>query len=237
MTVQTAKSSRGNATTPPFPVMRNAPTYIFEASEKPSLPLVDVPLVMATDEVLGGYGHLVDDPQDCRVEITRWPAQGWRPVDDGTGDEGGTTEGVFEGLWKGDVLTGCNEAVGGDYVLGWSCDPQQASAVSATVPRTRVLLWHLNYHPDGGQLFFPLEKMPFVVPLALPGDDLKPQDVVAFWFDGSKGLYIHPGIWHDGIFPLQDHQRFFDRQGKVHARVSADLGVEFGCYLSVPLQL
>ena len=220
----------------PNPTDSNAPTYIFEAHEKPSLPLVEVPLVEASDETLEGYGYLVEKADDCEVEITRWPAQGWRPVDEGTGDEGGTTEGIFEGLWKGDILTGRNDAVCGDYVLGWSCDPQQASAEVQTVPRSRVLLWHLNYHPDGGQLFFPLEPKPFVVPLALPGDDLKPEDVVAFWCDGSRGLYIHPSIWHEGIFPVHDHQRFFDRQGKVHARVSADIGLEFGCYLSVPLQ-
>ncbi len=213
----------------------NAPVYIFEAEEKPSLPLFDVPLVNASDEALKGYGRLVENPEDCEIEITRWPAQGWRPVDDGTGDEGGTTEGVFEGCWKGDVLTGRNAAVGGDYILGWSCDPQQASMEAATVERRQVLLWHLNYHPDGGQLFFPLEPKPFVVPLALPGDDLKPEDVVAFRCDGSQGLYIHPGIWHEGIFPVQDRQQFFDKQGKVHARISADIGAEFGCYLAVPL--
>jgi ureidoglycolate lyase/seryl-tRNA synthetase len=59
--------------------------------------------------------------------------------------------------------------------------------------------------------------------------------VIAFWCDGSKGLYIHPGIWHDGIFPVSDQQSFLDRQGRVHARVSCDLAMEFGVYLSVPL--
>ena len=54
-------------------------------------------------------------------------------------------------------------------------------------------------------------------------------------FDGTRGLYIHPGIWHDGIFPVTDRQRFLDRQGRGHARVSADIGAEFGVYLSVPL--
>jgi ureidoglycolate hydrolase len=73
--------------------------------------------------------------------------------------------------------------------------------------------------------------------VALPGDDLKPEDVVALWCDGSKGLYINPGIWHEGIFPVEDDQRFLDRQGRVHARVSCDLGEEFGVYLSVPLKL
>ncbi len=120
-------------------------------------------------------------------------------------------------------------------MLGWSADPQHASAVEPTVPRDQVLLWHMNYHPDGGQLFHPLDNKPFIVPVALPGDDLSPEKVVAFWCDGSRSLYIHPNIWHEGIFPVEDNQRFLDRQGKVHARVSCDVGKEFGVYLSCPL--
>jgi ureidoglycolate hydrolase len=99
----------------------------------------------------------------------------------------------------------------------------------------RVLLWHCNYHPDGGQLFWPIDGQPFVVPVALPGDDLKPESFVAFWSDGSFGIYIHPGIWHEGVFPVTPTGRFFDKQGKVHARVSCDLAREFGMLLSVPL--
>ena len=216
--------------------MQNAPQYIFETHEKPSLPLVEAPLVVASNETLQGYGYLVDAADDAEIEIVTWPAQGWRPVDEGTGNEGGIAEGIFSGAWSGDILMGRNDAVGGEYVLGWSCDPQQASAHKASGPRERVLLWHFNYHPDGGQLFFPLEAKPFVVPLALPGDDLKPDQVVAFWCAGDKGLYIHPGIWHEGIFPVTDSQRFLDRQGRVHARVSCDFGEEFGVYLSVPLK-
>lgn len=214
-----------------------APTYLFEASDKPSLNLVDVPLIEATDDSVKGYGRLVDQPDDVEIEIVRWPQQGWRPVDEGTGDEAGWVEGVFHGNWTGDVLMGTNDAVNGHYVLGWSTDPQQASTERQTVPRNHVLLWHLNYHPDGGQLFFPLDKQPFVVPVALPGDDLTPDKVVAFWCDGQRGLYIHPNIWHEGIFPVGDNQRFLDRQGRVHARVSCDIGEEFGVYLSVPLRL
>ena len=169
----------------------SAPVYMFDAAEKPSLPLHKVPLVEATAESLKGYGHLVDDHEGFEIEITRWPAQGWRPVDDGTGDEGGWVEGIFRCDWRGDVLYGENEAVRGNYVLGWSADPQKAQTDRATGPRDKVLLWHMNYHPDGGQLFFPLDRKPFVVPLALPGDDLTPDKVVAFWCDGSKGLYIY----------------------------------------------
>ena len=213
-----------------------APNYLFEASEKASLDLFDVPLIEATDETVMDYGYLVDDPDRVEIEIVRWPAQGWRPVDAGTGDEGGCVEGIFQGEWKGDVLFGTNDAVDGHYVLGWSVDPQQASSDRQTAPRDRVLLWHMNYHPDGGQLFYPLDKQSFVVPVALPGDDLTPDKVVAFWCDGSRGLYIHPNTWHEGIFPVEDKQRFLDRQGKVHARISCDIGEEFGVYLSVPLR-
>lgn len=212
-----------------------APKYIFEANEKPTLELVEVPLIEATEESVRGYGCLVDDPDNFEIEIVTWPAQGWRPVDQDTGNQGGIVEGIFLGEWKGDILMGSNEAVKGHYVLGWSTDPQVASSEQQTVARDRVLLWHLNYHPDGGQLFYPIDKQPFVVPVALAGDDLSPDKVIAFWCDGSRGLYIHPGIWHEGIFPVTDHQRFQDRQGKVHARISCDIGEEFGVYLSVPL--
>ncbi len=214
----------------------NAPNYMFEAKEKPTLEVFEVPLVEASEESVKGYGCLVDDPDGFEIEIVRWPARGWRPIDDGTGDEGGWVEGVFHGEWKGDVLYGSNEAVGGNYVLGWSTDPQSASSEHRTVSRDRILLWHMNYHPDGGQLFYPLDNRPFVVPVALPGDDLTPEKIVALWCDGSKGLYIHPDVWHEGIFPAEDKQRFLDRQGRVHARVSCDIGEEFGVYLSVPLR-
>ena len=213
-----------------------APTYLFEANQKPSLDLVDVPLIEATADSVKGYGYLVDDPDTCEIEIVTWPAQGWRPVDQETGNQGGTVEGIFRGEWRGDVLMGTNDAVGGHYVLGWSTDPQYASTETQTVARDQVLLWHFNYHPDGGQLFFPLEKKPFVVPVALAGDDLSTDRIIAFWCDGSQGLYIHPGIWHEGIFPVEDEQSFLDRQGRVHARISCDIGEEFGVYLSVPLK-
>jgi hypothetical protein len=204
-----------------------APQYLFDPKNKPTLPVVQVPLIEADDASMDGYGHLVEEPDLCEIEIVRWPAQGWRSVDDGTGDEGGTTEGIFRSHWDEGVLMARNEAVDGEYVLGWNGGAQN----------DHVLLWHMNYHPDGGQLFFPLDRKPFVVPAALPGDDIRPDKVVAFWCDGTRGVYIHPGIWHEGVFPVSGEQRFLDRQGKVHARVSCDVGSEFGVYLSVPLRL
>lgn len=106
------------------------------------------------------------------------------------------------------MLYRSNEAVRGQYVLGWSVDPQLASCEKPTAPRKQVIVWHMNYHPDGGQLFYPVEKTPFVFPVAVPGDDLDPEKVIALWCDGTRGLYIHPDIWHEGIFPLADAQSF-----------------------------
>jgi hypothetical protein len=204
----------------------------------PALPAglahVRMPVVVATAESLAGYGRLVDDPAHCTIEIVRWPAQGHRPIDTDTGDQGGTTEGVFVSEWQGDILYGRNAAVGGHYILAYGVAPEVARTDHTEAPH-RMLLWHANYHPDGGQLFFPLDREPFCVPLALPGDDVTPQRFVCFRFDGSRGLYIHPHIWHEGVFGLRGTQRFFDRQGAVHARVSVDFAREFGCLLEAAI--
>jgi ureidoglycolate lyase len=199
------------------------------------LPWHDVPLLVASDETVAEYGCLVSDPENFEIEIVQWPTPDWRPVDAGTGDEGGVVEGIFHSEWQGDVLHGRNDAVNGKYILGWSNNPDTADADAEVNEPQRVLLWHLNYHPDGGQMFYPMDNQPFVVPVALPGDDLTLERIVALWCDGSRGLYIHPGIWHEGVFPATTAQSFRDRQGRVHARVSCNIAQEFGVFLNVPL--
>jgi hypothetical protein len=142
----------------------NAPQYMFSAREKPSLPLHRVPLIEATEESIRGYGCLVEDPDGFEIEIVRWPALGSRPIDEGTGDEGGYVEGVFQCDWTGNMLMGKNDAVNGEYVLGWSRDPQQASSDRQTADRDRVLLWHMNYllathcRPSHTTAFSPINK-------------------------------------------------------------------------------
>lgn len=213
-----------------------APDYLNPSVPK-GLRCVDMPIIVATNESLDGYGKLVSsNPESYELDIVRWPAQGWRPVDPDSGDEGGTTEGVFVSEWKGDVLYGSNEAVGGHYILAYAVEPTDAEENHSRIPES-LRLWHCNYHPDGGQLFYPQQNAPFLVPLALPGDDVKPEDFVCFWFDGSAGLYIHPNIWHEGVFATQGKQRFYDKQGAVHARVSIDFPREFDCLLRASMSL
>jgi ureidoglycolate lyase len=195
----------------------------------------ETPLVVATNADLQGYGRLVDDPASFQVEIVRWPAQGWRKIDDHSGDQGGVTEGLFEFWWKGETLYARNNAVGDSYLFGWSNWPEQASTDGKAPARERALVWRANYHPDGGQLIWSARGQSFVVPLALPGDDVTPEQFVSFWCDGSRGLYIAPNVWHGPFAPHDDEATFHDRQGRVHARVSVDFPKEFGCYLAVPL--
>ena len=139
-------------------ILTQLPNYL-----NPSLPenlsTYRIPIVEATPESTKGYGWLVDDPDQCEIEISRWPASGWRPVDLDSGNEGGTKEGIFSSEWKGDILYGKNEAVGGHYLLGYSNLPELSFEDTSTSPQ-RILIWHANYHPDGGQLFFPLDPMP-----------------------------------------------------------------------------
>ena len=92
---------------------------------------IEIPLIEATNENLKGYGCLVNDYEQCEIEIVTWPKQGWRNIEKGTGNEGGTTEGPFETWWNEGILYGKNNAVehksrydqDGKYLLGYSYDP------------------------------------------------------------------------------------------------------------------
>ena len=131
----------------------NAPVDYLHPQLPSGLARVAMPVVDATAQSLVGYGRLVDDPAECEIEIVRWPARGPRPVDPDTGDQGGTTEGVFVSEWRGDILYGRNEAVNGHYILAYAKAPELARSDHDEPPRC-MLLWHANYHPDGGQMFF-----------------------------------------------------------------------------------
>src|SRR4029453_3026027 len=96
----------------------------------PALPAnlarVVMPVIDATPAALEGYGRLVADPVDCRIEIVQWPALGPPAFYPGTGGKGGTAEGVFVSEWRGDILYGRNEAVGGHYILAYAEPPETA---------------------------------------------------------------------------------------------------------------
>jgi ureidoglycolate lyase len=195
-----------------------------------------VPLVMATAATLHGYGSIVADFAAGQVAIVTWPQPGWRPVVSGTGNEGGIVEDSFEMVRRGEIQHAVNHAVGRSYITGWFTDPATASASRIPRDTTRIFTHEANYHPDGGQIFFPRDGAPFVALLARPGDDVTPEDFVAFHCDGSFGIHVDPGTWHQPMFPVGERARFDDKQGRVHACIAVDFVSEFGCYLEVPLR-
>lgn len=195
----------------------------------------EVEWIQATEQSLKDYGHFVDDFDLAQVQIVTWLASGWRSVREGTGNEGGTTEGRFEFFREGGLMCGRNHAVGGHYITGWFDDPASARASIEPIDTDHVYVREANYHPDGGQIFFPTSGSPFIALLAKPGDDIRPSDFKAFYFDGTRGIHIAPSVWHQPVYPLESKAMFDDRQGKVHACIACDFVSEFGVYLKVPL--
>lgn len=155
---------------------------------------------------------------------------GWRQLCPDTGTLGGVRIGDFKYKWVGDVCTAVNEAViHGDYVTGKL--PRDVSPGN----RTHVLVKDANYHPDGSQVFYPKNKESFVALLALPGDDITLDSFVAFYCDGSFGINVHTGVWHQPLYPISNEAVFSGKQGAVHACIPVDTAKEFGKFLLVPL--
>lgn len=202
---------------------------------EPDISVFEVPLVHATEETLAGLATLEDSFAGAEVQIETWPQPGWRPVVAGTGNEGGVTTGEFEVYRSGQLVLGRNHAVDGYYVTGWFGDPATASEAAEPENSSRVLVSEANYHPDGGQVFFPHDGNAFVALLAPPGDDVTPADFRAYYCDGRAGINLHPGTWHQPLYPVADRVVFDDKQGRVHACIAVDFVKEFQCFLSVPL--
>jgi hypothetical protein len=192
--------------------------------------------IVATESSLAGFGRLVDDFERAEVTIVPWPVKGHRPLVPGTGNEGGTVEDRFVMERRGQIQHAVNYAVKRSYITGWLEDPP--AAVESSPPRdaTRIYTHEANYHPDSGQIFFPETREPYVALLARPGDDVGAEDFIAFHFDGTRGVHIDPGIWHQPVFPLGERAVFSNRQGRVHACVSIDFVQELGVYVEVPLE-
>jgi ureidoglycolate hydrolase len=93
----------------------------------------------------------------------------------------------------------------------------------------------VNHHPDGGQLFASNDGRPFLVPAIPAGADPDLDRAVVIRSDGDLGVCLRPGVWHDGVYPASGDGDFLTRQGRVHARISCDVAVEFGCLLRIPL--
>ena len=86
--------------------------------------------------------------------------------------------------------------------------------------REPVIRW-MEYHSKHTQTFIPLSGKPFIMVLGKPTrrrpdqsmDEAQPDlpdlsSVRAFYFDGSCGICMHVGTWHEVPFPLGDATHF-----------------------------
>ena len=139
-------------------------------------------------------------------------------------------------------MYGDNLTVGIPIKLGYPCARRTSDG-----SRDHILVREVNYHADGGQVFFPkLPGQPYVILMAPAelGDDVRPEHFQAFYFDGSLGFQIAPGTWHFVPYiqpPSGSDDRaemvFDNKQSSVYVCVPADTVKEFGVYLKVPLTL
>lgn len=76
----------------------------------------------------------------------------------------------------------------------------------ATVHRRPLEVRWLERHYKHTQTFIPLGGRPFVIALAKPtqAEFPDPADVRAFLFDGTQGITMHVGTWHEFPFALAD---------------------------------
>jgi ureidoglycolate lyase len=238
-------------------VANTVPTGLTAAQiSKPDLPsgltIVDVPLLEASEDNLSLVGaSLISSPDERSVanrnfQIVAWPVQGWRQLDSNTGDEAGTTEGPFEVHWEGDYFFGHNLGVATSnnyYLDGLSAPPEIAQHIPGQdLPPNgadSIYLWMSDYHPDGAQMFWNHNNVPFTVCLgpASVGDDVQPTDMRAYSIPPGKGVYFPAGTWHNGVYTHASFgkQTFLTRQGKVHARVSCSWAAEYKVLLKAPL--
>lgn len=183
-----------------------------------------VPVIEANKINFSKYGRFVYSYNSEDVIINTWPKNDWRPICKGTGMGGGVVKDIFQ-YWREDnYMKARNMNVIGNYTTGITTNNFES-----------ILTREANYHPDSGQVFYPIKKTPFLLLLALPGDDIKLSDFVAFCFDGTHGVQIYPNIWHQPVYPKDETCQFLNKQGSVHACVSLDTIEEFNAWLEIPL--
>ena len=191
-----------------------------------------VPLWPLSPETAAGFGTPITSIDEAEIEQHRWQATGHRPVT--SGGYGQTVEGHFDIFWQGEMLYSHNNAVGRDDLLGWCVPPENAREDREPDARTRLLVDEVNYHDDGGQAFI-APGVPTVFLIALPGDNVTPEDFVALSSDGTYGLNMHPGVWHTAPIPLTSRATFDNKQGSIHATVALMAREEWALLLEVPL--
>ena len=157
------------------------------------------PLVAATEESLEGYGTLVADPARSRSRSCAGRRRAGGPSIRIPAIRAASPRDIRV-RWIGETLFARNHAVGDSYLFGWSNWPEERGPTGRRDARVGVhLARQLSSRRRAAHLSHDGES--FVVPLALPGDDVTPEASPRFGATEHAGLYIHPNVWHGAFVP------------------------------------
>jgi len=93
--------------------------------------------------------------------------------------------------------------------------PVMSIADCVKITELPVSITFLERHPLGSQAIFPLCSQGMMIVVAPAGELISPDDIRAFYSNGTQGVNFHAGIWHMPIIALEPAQAFMivDRGG------------------------
>ncbi|MGD1700329.1 ureidoglycolate lyase [Dapis sp. BLCC M229] len=188
-----------------------------------------VPLKRLNSENAQGMGVCFTTFEDVEIDLCRWPTQGKRPLIS-VGGYGAVLEEEFKVYWRGSTVfsAGHQNARGGATGKIVS-DPKSQSKY--------VLLNWLSAHLDAGEALMPKNGEPSIFLVAPPKEDVKPEDFVALYSDGSCGISMHAGVWHTAPLSLSEKEVVYQRkQGSIYATIDCLLLKEHNTWLKIPLR-
>lgn len=188
----------------------------------------EVPLKKPNSKNLQGLGVVFTEFENAKIELCKWPTSGKRPLIS-KGGYGTVLEEEFRVYWQGaTVLSAGHQNARGGVTGKIVSDPETNSKY--------VLVNWLSAHLDAGEAFISKNGEPGIFLFAPPKEDVKPEDFVAFYSDGSSGISIHPGVWHTTPISLCEKEVVYKRkQGSIYATIDCVLTKEHNTWLKIPL--
>ncbi len=189
----------------------------------------DVPLKKLNSQNVQGLGSVFTDLADVELELCQWPTLGKRSLIPGSG-YGSVIEEEFKVYWRGKtILSAGHQNARGGVAGKVLVEPESNSQYA--------LVHWLSAHLDAGEAFIPKNGEPSIFLVAPAKEDVRPEDFVAFYSDGSCGIYMHPGVWHTNPLTLSGQEVIYERkQGSIYATVDCVLAKECNTWLKIPLR-
>lgn len=188
-----------------------------------------VPLKRLNAENAQGLGVVFHSLDEVEIELCQWPTLGKRPIVSGKG-YGTVIQEDFTVYWRGSTqFSAGHQTARGGATGKMLLEPQ-------TQERSVLVHW-LSAHLDAGEAFIPKNGEPSIFLLAPPKEDVKPEDFVALYSDGSCGICMHPGVWHTAPLSLSPEEVVYQRkQGSIYATIDCLLLKEQNTLLKIPLR-